>query len=79
MSFGLVLGFAVLLTFRVFEWGHGHTEETENHYISTQGPLPNTVADFWRMVWEQQSRIVVMLTKEIESGRVRTWLWLSLW
>lgn len=43
----------------------------DSEYISTQGPLPNTVCDFWRMVWEQNSRIIVMLTKEIESGRVK--------
>lgn len=39
-------------------------------YISTQGCLPGTVDDFWRMVWQQNSRIVVMTTKEFERGRV---------
>ena len=42
----------------------------ENHYVAAQGPLPNTCSDFWYMVWEQQSTLIVMLTTNVERGRV---------
>ncbi|KAH0560938.1 receptor-type tyrosine-protein phosphatase N2 isoform X2 [Cotesia glomerata] len=38
-------------------------------YIATQGPLPQTSADFWQLVWEQGSVVIVMLTRLTEEGR----------
>lgn len=41
-----------------------------NQYIACQGPLPHTCKDFWQMTWEQGSSMVVMLTTQVERGRV---------
>ncbi|XP_073669546.1 receptor-type tyrosine-protein phosphatase S isoform X10 [Paramisgurnus dabryanus] len=43
----------------------------QNAYIATQGPLPETFGDFWRMVWEQRAATVVMMTKLEEKSRIK--------
>lgn len=39
-------------------------------YIATQGPIVNTVSDFWRMVWQEHSPIIVMITNIEEMNEV---------
>uniref|UniRef100_A0A668VFM3 protein-tyrosine-phosphatase n=1 Tax=Oreochromis aureus TaxID=47969 RepID=A0A668VFM3_OREAU len=43
----------------------------QNAYIATQGPLPETFGDFWRMVWEQRAASVVMMTRLEEKSRIK--------
>jgi len=43
----------------------GHKEK----YISCQAPLPHTTNHFWRMIWEQDTPVIIMLTKTVEGER----------
>uniref|UniRef100_A0A8C0X6X4 Receptor-type tyrosine-protein phosphatase H n=1 Tax=Castor canadensis TaxID=51338 RepID=A0A8C0X6X4_CASCN len=45
--------------------------QSNKEFIAAQGPLPQTVGDFWHLVWEQQSHTLIMLTNCMESGRVK--------
>ena len=46
--------------------------KTRRAFIATQAPIPDTIPDFWRMIWEQESSTVVMLSRETEKGKVWT-------
>lgn len=50
-------------------------ERADRQYILTQGPLPDTVGHFWLMVWEQNSRGILMLNKLIEKQQIKCHLY----
>ncbi|XP_051875694.1 receptor-type tyrosine-protein phosphatase alpha-like isoform X2 [Pristis pectinata] len=43
----------------------------QNYYIATQGPLTETITDFWQMVWQENCTIIVMLTRISEQGKCK--------
>ena len=43
----------------------------KKEYIATQGPLPDTVGDFWRLIWDYKIPSVVMLTNLMEKMKVK--------
>jgi len=50
-------------------WVKGSDFGCPYSYICCQGPLDTTICDFWRMVLETKSRVVVMLTREMEAAQ----------
>ncbi|PHH69264.1 hypothetical protein CDD83_5778 [Cordyceps sp. RAO-2017] len=50
---------------------HLSASRSHKRYIASQGPLPATFEDFWSVVWEQDVRVVVMLTAETEGGQLK--------
>ncbi|GKT56341.1 protein-tyrosine phosphatase [Colletotrichum tofieldiae] len=50
---------------------HIKASRSNKRYIASQGPLPATFEDFWSVIWEQDVRVVVMLTAESEGGQLK--------
>lgn len=47
-----------------FVQGYSHDKK----FIATQGPKKETIADFWRMIYQYRVSAIVMLTKLVEKG-----------
>ena len=45
--------------------------EADMKYIATQGCLPDTIDDFWRMIYFEDCHVILNVTREVERGRVR--------
>ncbi|KAJ1338314.1 tyrosine-protein phosphatase 2/3 [Microdochium nivale] len=50
---------------------HIQLPKSNKRYIASQGPLPATFDDFWSVVWDQDVRVIVMLTAETEGGQLK--------
>lgn len=50
---------------------HIKATRSNKRYIASQGPLPDTFEDFWSVIWEQDVRVIVMLTAEEEGGQLK--------
>ncbi|KAK6727018.1 hypothetical protein RB195_004989 [Necator americanus] len=66
----------ILLEFLLFEDGGGYIHANRvtypflrNQFILTQGPLPRTVPEFWRMIWQEKVETIIMLCKNVENGK----------
>lgn len=54
-----------------FNASHIKASRSHKSYISTQAPIPATFNDFWNVVWQQDVRVIVMLTAEKEGAQVK--------
>ncbi|CAF0983443.1 unnamed protein product [Adineta ricciae] len=43
----------------------------ERAFIATQGPLSNTIIDFYRMIWQEHVPVIVMITRLIEKNKTK--------
>lgn len=50
---------------------HLYLPFSRRHYILAQGPLSGTSADFWQMIMENRSRVIVCLTKTVEKNFIK--------
>lgn len=58
-------------TFKTDYINASHVNGATNKYIATQGPVPDSMAAFWQMIWEQNVSLVVMVTSEVEGGKLK--------
>jgi protein tyrosine phosphatase len=49
---------------------NGYSNE-HRAFIATQGPLANTIIDFYRMVWQERVPVIVMITRLFEKNKVK--------
>ena len=54
-----------------FNANHIKAAWSNKRYISTQAPIPATFNDFWNVIWQQDVRVIVMLTAEKEGAQVK--------
>lgn len=50
---------------------HLQAKRSFKRYIASQGPLPATFEDFWSIIWDNDVRVIVMLTAESEGGQLK--------
>ncbi|KAK7998637.1 hypothetical protein PG991_015116 [Apiospora marii] len=50
---------------------HVRASRSKKRYIASQGPLPATFEDFWSVIWDQDVRVIVMLTAQSEGGQLK--------
>ncbi len=48
-----------------------HTHSHTKHYTLHKGPLPHTLTDFWRLMWQERPPIIVMLTNLKENKKIK--------
>ena len=51
----------------------GEASSSGSHYIATQGCLEGTADDFWSMVWQERTLVIILLTELVERGRNKCW------
>ncbi|XP_005101251.1 receptor-type tyrosine-protein phosphatase O [Aplysia californica] len=63
-------------TMDVFKANYIQGYNSVREYIAAQSPMPSTVPDFWRMVWEHKCKVIVMLsdhTKGVKGKEKSYW------